>query len=42
MFTKMLQRYHHLGETLVALYYTGWTGLAIHGDGEDDLARAPL
>ena len=36
MFAKMLHRYHHLGEKLVALYYTGWTWLAIHEDGEAD------
>ena len=39
MFAKMLHRYPHLGEKLVALYYTGWTRSAIHEDGKADLAR---
>ena len=39
----MFHRYHHLGENLVALYYTGRTGLAIvHGDGQADSARVPV
>ena len=42
MFAKMLNRYHHLGEKLVALYYTWWTGLSIHEDGKADLARVPV
>ena len=42
MFAKILHRNHHLGEKLVALYYTGWAGLAIEGDGKAGLAWVPL
>ena len=42
VFSKMFNRYHHLGEKNWLLFITGKTGLAIHGDGETDLARSPV